>query len=74
MYPPTTTKLTFLCFDLEQMSGHFAQPTWGYSLYLDNRVLDNSSFLLIVQNFVSPNGMVCLIVKLFWLIIKDILD
>ena len=56
------------------MSGHFAQPTWGYSLYLDNRVLDNSSFLLIVQNFVSPNGMVCLIVKLFWLIIKDILD
>ena len=30
-----------------------------YSLYLDNRALDNSSFLLIVQNLVSPewNGL-----------------
>ena len=31
----------------------------GYSIYLDNRALDNSSFLLIVQNLVSPewNGL-----------------
>ena len=30
-----------------------------YSIYVDNRALDNSSFLLIVQNLVSPewNGL-----------------
>ena len=36
-----------------------AVPACTYSLYLDNRALDNSSFLLIVQNLVSPewNGL-----------------
>ena len=46
-----------------------------YSLYLDNHALDNSSFLLIVQNLVSPeqNGLShsnCVSL----LIVQDILD
>ena len=36
-----------------------AVPACTYSLYLDDRALDNSSFLLIVQNLVGPeqNGL-----------------